>query len=606
MTDLPPRSRVGAEDARLLDRARAGDSDAFGELYRREVDPARRLARILVGEQGAEELVAESFARVLTQLQAGRGPTEDFRAYLQVTIRNGFRDGLRATKESPSSDQPWLLDDVLPPVEELVEDLDRDVAVTALATLPKSWQQVLWHLEVEGRKPAEVAGLLDMDAGAVSSLAYRAREGLKRAYLDQQFQPATGGQCGWTQSRMSQYVRGDLSARAQQKVADHLDECSACAAAFVAIDRVNQKLAAWLFPVVLWGIAGASKGGLLWFAGAAGVGGAGATGTPTSGPSGSPRGSGPNPLVLGAAGAALACGIAGGVALAITAGNGDETRDNTRADASVATQEPPPGGPGGSGDPGGPGGRPPTDQPPTDEPNPVVAALPTGAPTTTVPTEPPTTTASEPDGPNSEPTDPTTEPPLIEVVPEAPTAVAIDECGTYGSISPADTEGVSYATNVADPAHPEGAWSVTATAEDGYIIPDGAQTRFSGDLGAFYPCVRLTGLDVTRHGPPLITPWAFEATLAVEGSRAATIEVVFDFSAPVFLLGKSGSRWSCDGVLDPFVILGRPVTCTFHYTGAQPAPVEVDALALIPSPSSNPPGTVTVKSNGEVVDRGSF
>ena len=204
---------------------------------------------------------------MLTQLQAGRGPTDDFRAYLHVTIRNGFRDGLRAVKESPASDQPWLLDDVLPPVEELVEDLDREVAVTALATLPKSWQTVLWHLEVEGRKPAEVATILDMDAGAVSSLAFRAREGLKRAYLDQHLRAATGGQCGWTQSRLSQYVRGDLSPRAQQKVADHLDECAECRAALATVDRVNQKLAAWLFPVVLWGIASAEKGGLLWIAG---------------------------------------------------------------------------------------------------------------------------------------------------------------------------------------------------------------------------------------------------------------------------------------------------------------------------------------------------
>ncbi len=286
MADLPPRPGDNA-DAALLERVRAGDSDAYGELYSREVEAARRLARILVGEQGADELVSESFARVLTQLRAGRGPTDDFRAYLHVTIRNGFRDGFRATKESPASDQPWLLDDVLPPVEELVEDLDREVAVSALATLPKSWQQVLWHLEVEGRKPAEVASILGMEAGAVSSLAYRAREGLKRAYLDQQFRPAAGGQCGWTQHRMSQYVRGDLSPRAQQKVADHLDNCSACGAAFVSVDRVNQKLALWLFPVVLWGLASADKGGVLWLAAAGGAGaagsGAGPSGTTTSG-----------------------------------------------------------------------------------------------------------------------------------------------------------------------------------------------------------------------------------------------------------------------------------------------------------------------------------
>lgn len=282
MAEPHPHGGTRADTA-LLDRARAGDSDAFGQLYAREVDAARRLARILVGEQGAEELTSESFARVLTQLKAGRGPTDDFRAYLHVTIRNGFRDGLRAPKEAPSSDQPWLLDDVLPPVEDLVEDLDRETAVAALATLPKSWQQVLWHLEVEGRKPADVATILDLDAGAVSSLAYRAREGLKRAYLDQHLHPETGGACGWTQRRTSQYVRGDLSPRAQQKVADHLEECDRCRSAFLEVDRVNRKLAAWLFPVVLWGLASTGKGNLLWLAGGAGA--AGAAGTTSGTPS---------------------------------------------------------------------------------------------------------------------------------------------------------------------------------------------------------------------------------------------------------------------------------------------------------------------------------
>ena len=407
MADLSPRTGDDA-DVALLERARAGDSDAFGELYSRELDAARRLARILVGEQGAEELVSESFARVLTQLQAGRGPTDDFRAYLHVTIRNGFRDSLRATKESPSSDQPWLLDDVLPPVEELVEDLDREVAVTALATLPKSWQQVLWHLEVEGRKPAEVATILDMDAGAVSSLAYRAREGLKRAYLDQHLQPATGGQCGWTQSRMSQYVRGDLSPRAQQKVADHLDECEACSAAFLSVDRVNKKLAAWLFPVVLWGMASANKGGLLWIAAAGGAGAgaagtSGTSGTTTSGSSGAAGTAASNPVVLGAAAAAVACAVAGSVVLALTVGN-DESTDAPSADPPAASRTAPP---------SGPNSKPPsdskTDRSTTGVVEPAVDPR-TDAATTPVEADPTGGSTTDPVDPTTDPTDPTTPP----------------------------------------------------------------------------------------------------------------------------------------------------------------------------------------------------
>ena len=43
---------------------------------------------------------------------------------------------------------------------------------------------VLWHLEVENQKPADIAPLLGMSANSVSALAYRAREGLRQAYLN--------------------------------------------------------------------------------------------------------------------------------------------------------------------------------------------------------------------------------------------------------------------------------------------------------------------------------------------------------------------------------------------------------------------------------------
>lgn len=511
MTQLPPLIGDDADDALLLERARAGDSDAFGELYRREVEPARRLARVLVGDNGADELVAESFAKVLTQLQAGRGPTEDFRAYLQVTVRNGFRDGLRAPRESPSSDQPWLLDDVLPPVEEIVEDLDRDVAVTALATLPKSWQQVLWHLEVEGRKPAEVAGILDMDAGAVSSLAYRAREGLKRAYLDQHFRPAAAGQCGWSQSRMSQYVRGDLSPRAQQKVADHLDSCADCAAAFVTVDRVNKKLAAWLFPVVLWGIAGADKGGLLWFAGAAGVGAAGGAGTSTGGSGGTASGAAANPVVLGAAAAVVAAAVVGGLALALTTGSDDpKGSEGSSADGPVdpGDREPPEGD---RSDPADPTDAP--SNPPAGTEVPVIAPTDSSSDAPTTPTPPPVDPTTGPTGPANPPTSepptsepptsepPTTEPPPIVVVPKAPIVIRIDVCGVGGTIR---IGGLTI-----NAAHPvielggiryelrgdgnEGAFSIRASALVGFVLADWAPTLFTGNLGISLPCLDLLG-----------------------------------------------------------------------------------------------------------------
>ena len=51
----------------------------------------------------------------------------------------------------------------------------------AFASLPERWQAVLWHTEIEGARPADVAPLLGLTANSVAALAYRAREGLRQA-----------------------------------------------------------------------------------------------------------------------------------------------------------------------------------------------------------------------------------------------------------------------------------------------------------------------------------------------------------------------------------------------------------------------------------------
>ncbi|MBM7516345.1 sigma-70 family RNA polymerase sigma factor [Nocardioides nitrophenolicus] len=346
-------SRTPEEE--LFARVRAGDTGAFEELYRDHIDGARHLARILVGVDAAEELVAESFSRVLGQLSSGGGPTSSFRSYLHVTIRNGYRDGLRSQRESVASDQPWLFEqaetgEVTP--EQAVEELDETVAVEALAALPESWRTVLWHVEVEGRKPAEVATLMDLKPRAVSSLAHRAREGLKRAYLDLHAGPEPAReQCRWVHSRMSQYARGDLSARAEQKFGAHLDGCASCQSAFLVVDRVNQKLAVHVLPIVLLAVPAAGKG-LLWLAGGTAAGGAaaGASGAAASGASGAASGGASGGAAGGASGAlagvagpatAVAAAVAVAAVAAFAAFGGDDRPDRapSAARTSVAASQ---------------------------------------------------------------------------------------------------------------------------------------------------------------------------------------------------------------------------------------------------------------------------
>jgi LPXTG-motif cell wall-anchored protein len=74
---------------------------------------------------------------------------------------------------------------------------------------------------------------------------------------------------------------------------------------------------------------------------------------------------------------------------------------------------------------------------------------------------------------------------LPQVTPVAPTVTDVEGCGVYGSVTAAETEGVTYAVEFNKET---GAYTVTATALEGYEIAQGAETVFTGNVGAFEEC----------------------------------------------------------------------------------------------------------------------
>src|SRR5689334_21731591 len=81
-------------DSELIARVRAGDAAAYEELFLRHRDVAIRYARRFADDQGAEDLCAEAFAKILDLLQHGKGPDVAFRAYLLTTVRTGHLNNL--------------------------------------------------------------------------------------------------------------------------------------------------------------------------------------------------------------------------------------------------------------------------------------------------------------------------------------------------------------------------------------------------------------------------------------------------------------------------------------------------------------------------------
>ena len=117
---------------------------------------------------------------------------------------------------------------------------------------------VLWHTEVEGQSPAEVGQLLDMNPNAVAALAYRAREGLRQAYLTEHTPRSAGTSkdCQTTTGRLGAYVRGGLTPARETKVRAHLDRCEDCQRAYLELASVNTSMPALVVFAVLGPIGG--------------------------------------------------------------------------------------------------------------------------------------------------------------------------------------------------------------------------------------------------------------------------------------------------------------------------------------------------------------
>ncbi|MEV7397115.1 sigma-70 family RNA polymerase sigma factor [Aeromicrobium sp. NPDC092404] len=250
MSDIST-SRVEASDAQLIAAVREGDTTAYGVLFDRHREAAARLSAQLVPGPDADDLVAESFTRVLALLEAGKGPDEFFRAYLLTAIRRLHVDRTRRQKRVKTTADDAELDRAVAFVDPAEMRFEQQAAATAFASLPERWQLVLWHLDVEGQKPADIAPLLGMSPNSVSALAYRAREGLRQAYLQSHLRPSLHASCRTTTGMLGAYVRKGLAARDTSRVEAHLDECSRCTGLWLELAEINARLSGILGPAVL-------------------------------------------------------------------------------------------------------------------------------------------------------------------------------------------------------------------------------------------------------------------------------------------------------------------------------------------------------------------
>jgi len=170
-------------DGQLLDLCRTGDRQAFSELWRRHSAVAVRYARSLGTPPDAEDVVSDAFLNILRLLRIGKGPEGRLRPYLLTTVKNTW---LSVAQRAPAAVDPAVLDEEPSSrgVIDVEHDADESLVSEAFHSLPDRWQQALWLNEVERLPPRQIATILGIRPNAVAALTYRAREALRRAWIN--------------------------------------------------------------------------------------------------------------------------------------------------------------------------------------------------------------------------------------------------------------------------------------------------------------------------------------------------------------------------------------------------------------------------------------
>lgn len=181
-----------SEEARLIERAKLGDLDAFESLIGQYERKAYNLAYRLVGNhEDASDITQEAFLRVYCRLADFRGEAS-FSTWLFRIIQNACKDELRRRKRHNIAylDQPvdnfgddllrQVPDEAEPSPEDTLEQVERQVAIQkGIDGLDEHYRLVILLRDVQGFSYNEIAEITGENLGTVKSRLNRARNALK-------------------------------------------------------------------------------------------------------------------------------------------------------------------------------------------------------------------------------------------------------------------------------------------------------------------------------------------------------------------------------------------------------------------------------------------
>ena len=218
--NLTDTSQVSEDE--LLDRARDGDRSAFGTLYLRHRDAARKVAAHVRLVGGRRRRRRGRGLRPGLRRPAPDGRAPDRLPALPADLRPQRRHRPAAAGAAHRPARRRCRRPPAPPRPTTWPSWASSATWSARPSrrCPARWRTVLWLTEVEGLSPAEVSRRIGIKPNAVAALAYRARKGLREAYLQAHLEAEASEECRATVGRLGHYVRGELAEKERARRPD--------------------------------------------------------------------------------------------------------------------------------------------------------------------------------------------------------------------------------------------------------------------------------------------------------------------------------------------------------------------------------------------------
>ncbi|MGD3110530.1 ECF subfamily RNA polymerase sigma factor, BldN family [Streptomyces sp. YGL11-2] len=168
----------------LVERAQAGEADAFGRLYDQYADTVYRYIYYRVGGRAtAEDLTSETFLRALRRIGTFTWQGRDFGAWLVTIARNLVADHFKSSRFRLEVTTGEMLDAnevERSPEDSVLESLSNAALLEAVRKLNPQQQECVTLRFLQGLSVAETARVMGKNEGAIKTLQYRAVRTLAR------------------------------------------------------------------------------------------------------------------------------------------------------------------------------------------------------------------------------------------------------------------------------------------------------------------------------------------------------------------------------------------------------------------------------------------